>query len=172
MLTAYEPQHLEHWRVDGPTGFDSAANYSGPHFSMYFQAPVAITRDADTLATSNWHVVTESILKVAQHDATEIHRMGHWGCGWYEILLIHPDDGAALEAADNWAAVLSEYPVADDEHYSQLQWDTACDNWDGMTLRSRIEACESCGISIMAARRDEIPEDPQGSMLHYLTDAC
>lgn len=172
MSTTYTPEHLETWTVDGPTGFDSAANYAGVDLSQFYQAPVAITRDADTLATSNWEVVTESILKVACHEETEIHRMGHWACGWYDILVIHPSDTAALACADDWACVLAEYPVADYEHHSQLQWEQACDTWDGMSLRQRIEACERCRISIMAARRDEIPEDSQGELLQYLTDAA
>lgn len=166
----YEPEHLEKWSVDGPTGFDSAANYSGSDLSHYYQAPVAITRDADTLAISNWAVVTDAILKVAAHDETEIHRMGHWACGWYEILVIHPSDAAALQCADEWACSLADYPVASEEHWSELQWNTAAEVWQSWGLRDRMEACERFGISIMAARRDEIPEDPQSGLLDYLAD--
>ena len=168
--TTYQPEHLDRWTADGPTGFDSAANYAGPDMSHYWKAPVAFTRDADSLATSNWDVVTESILKVAQHDETEIHRMGHWACGWYEILVIHSADTAALQVADQWAATLADYPIADESHWSELQWNTAAEVWESWGLRDRMEACERYGISIMAARRDEMPEDPQGGLLDYLAD--
>ena len=166
----HQPQHLEPWTADGPTGFDSASNYAGPDFSHYWQAPVAFTRDSDTLATSNWHVVTDSILKAAHHEETEIHRMGHWGCGWYEILLIHPSDSAALECADEWACTLSNYPVASESHWSELQWETAAEVWESSPLRERIEVCDRHSISIMAARRDELPTDPQGGLIQYLAD--
>ena len=168
--TTYQPEHLDRWHVDGPTAFDSAANYAGSDLSYLWQAPVGLTRDADTLATSNWEVVTESILKASQHDETDIHRFGHWACGWYELLLIHPDDTAALQAADQWACTLSDYPVADDEHHSELQWATAADYWHGMSLRDRMDACERYHVSIFAARRDEMPESPYGGLVSYLSD--
>lgn len=170
--STYQPEHLDRWSVDGPTGFDSAANYSGTDLSAFYQAPVALTRDADTLATSNWEVITESILDCATSENTEILRMGHWACGWYEILVIDASDSEALECADRWACSMADYPVASEEHWSELQWNTATEYWERMSLRDRMEACERYDVSVFAARRDEIPECRSGEIVGYLADGC
>ena len=120
---AYQPEHLDRWTADGPTAFDSAANYAGADLSAYFVAPVSITRDSQTLERSNWEVVTDELCELSEHDETGSVSMGHWACGWYEIFLIHESDAPALQAADRWACALADYPVADEEHHSQLEWD-------------------------------------------------
>lgn len=165
---SYQPEHLERWSADGPTAFDSRANYAGADMSAFYVAPVSITRDSQTLERSNWHVVTTDIAAVAQHDETDSHCMGHWACGWYEIFLIHESDAAALECADKWAAVLAEYPVASEDHWSELQWDEAAKTWANARLSDRIEWLARFNLSIFAARRDELPTEDNGALFEYL----
>ena len=176
MQTTFIPDHLEQW--DHPTGFDSARNFSGDSDHLhdhYFVAPVSTSRDADILTRSNWDVVTDEILKVARHNDTEIHRFGHWGCGWYEQLLIHKSDTEALKVAEEWCCTLADYPVASDVHYSELQREEAAEYWERMDIKERLKVLENTvnrwayNVSIFVTRRDELPCDYDGSLFDYLT---
>ena len=164
MQTTYQPEHLERWSADGPTAFDSAANYAGADLSDFYVAPVSITRDSQLLARCNWEVVTAQLASLASHEETGVASMGHWACGWYEIFLIHKDDAPALQAADEWACALADYPVADELRWSEMEWEAVGEYWERASLRERIEELERAGLSIFAARRDEFPEDPSGSL--------
>ena len=94
-----------------------------------FFGPVTRNDLSGLLATSNWEVVTESILKVSSCLETRIHRFGHWTCG-FEIILIHPDDEEAVNVAEEWETSLADYPVADDEHFSKMQNKAYHKCWD------------------------------------------
>ena len=101
-------------------------------------------------------------------NTVEIHRFGHWGPGWYEIVLIHPSNELALRAADEWAAALDDYPVADEEHFSETEMNEVYEWWESSSLRDRIELLSGAGDSIFAARREEIPEDTFYFMCEHL----
>jgi hypothetical protein len=61
--------------------------------------------------------------------ATE--RMSHFLCGWVDHLLVRPGSSAEAEAL-RWREKLESYPVADEEHYSDLEsaeeWCKRCDS--------------------------------------------
>lgn len=157
---------METYASHRPTAFDS---HICSELDAFLIAPVSQTRDSGCLERSNWTVVTSAVLAVSTHEQTAIHRFGHWACGWYELLLIHPDDEAALREAEEFEAALENYPVADDEHLSALEWQEACDYWERASVRERVELCAAADISIFAARRDELPDDPTGALLQQLT---
>jgi hypothetical protein len=158
-------ENLQRYSEHKPTTFDTHICDQLDHLWV---APVSISRDAGLLTQSNWAVVSEEILRNCYHEESEVHRFGHWACGWYEILLIHPEDKEALKIADNWASHLADYPVACDESYSRLQLKTAADNWERFSLSQRMETCIKFDISVFAARRDEIPTDRTGEVINYL----
>lgn len=166
-VMTYQPEHLETYDGFKPTGFDS---HICSELDSFYIAPVSISRDASTLAQCNWDVVTEDILNRARHDETEIHRFGHWGCGWFEMLLIHPSDIDALKCADEWACSLEQYPIADEDKLSEREYEAACDYWERMSLSDRIDVCNRYDVSIFAARRDELPQDRTGELVSYLAE--
>jgi hypothetical protein len=46
-----------------------------------------------------------------------------------------------------------------------------CDYWAGMSVRDRLEAIERShcrGVSMFAARREELPSDDTGALQQYL----
>lgn len=140
---SYVPEHLERWSTDGPTAFDSAANYGGDDMGATYVAPVSINRDtADALTLSNWRVVTDDLEPLCEHDESGIHRFGHWGCGWYELFLIHESDVKALEAADAWAASLADYCVADEGALSEVEHEAECEAWDNWAASDWRDAVE------------------------------
>lgn len=99
-------------------------------------APVSNSRDADTLTRSNWRTVVADMERIDPNGDTdddaaswEIHRFGHWACGWVEILIVRPDTSAAAAALE-WRDALENYPVASEEDFSQLESDDAAESWE------------------------------------------
>jgi hypothetical protein len=70
--------------------------------------------------------------------------------------------------ADVQCERLEDYPILDEMDWSEREWDAACEVWEHAGLRERIECCSRAGISIFAARRDELPQDDNGSLRDYL----
>lgn len=157
VIEMYKPENLEA-RYEGfrPTPFDPHIRCDLNHFWI---APVSLNRDSGCLETSNWEVVTKDILSKAIHGETEVHRFGHWACGWFELLLIHPNDDAALECADEWSASLSQNPVANEEYFSGREWGEKLDYWNDCSISERVKLCQRAGASIFAARHDTMPEN-------------
>lgn len=130
MADLFTPENLERWTAADPA-FGGSGNYVGADLSEFYLAPVSITRDtADSVSLSNWQVISAELASLARHDETGIARMGHWACGWYEIFLIHNTDTACLERADEWAAELESYPVADESHLSELELAEEDEAWE------------------------------------------
>jgi len=86
--------------------------------------PVIQTRDSVSLEHSNFRVVLEDL--GGESDTVEVHRFGHWGPGWFEIILVHPDLEGKVE---EWESALADYPVASDSDYSEEQTQEEDDSW-------------------------------------------
>ena len=178
---SYTPQHLRRWSKDGPTAFDNASNYMGANLSEYWVAPLSVTRDSGVLERANWAVIVPELetlatdAEITDRDgdvlaAVQTHQFGHWACGWYELCLIHENaPEAVLRRADEWADALSDYPIADESVYGELELDYASEGWSQYGLRERVELCQEYGVSVFAARRDELPQDDDGRLFEYLT---
>jgi hypothetical protein len=110
-------------------------------------------RDADDVTRSNWTVIVEDFdrrFPEAQNEDWTIESFSNWAFGWTEVLLVRPGTPSAA-VAEEWAARLARYPVADDEHHSMLeydeQWCVRCDRGirrdhplNGCQFRSESEA--------------------------------
>lgn len=97
-------------------------------------APVILTRDSGPLERSNWRVVVEDLRRDGCE--VEVHRFGHWSCGWFEIALVYP---AAEHQVSVWEESLREYPKADDEDFSHEEEEEADEAWKNCyTDRERI----------------------------------
>jgi hypothetical protein len=48
---------------------------------------------------------------------------GHWAVGWVEWIAIYHLDSKALQAADIAAASLEDYPILDEEDYSNREYE-------------------------------------------------
>ncbi len=92
-------------------------------------------RDSDTLERSNWQVITKD-LTTRFPDDTAIESYNHWAVGWLETLrvkvLLNPNDSdpitednltPAFHAVAEWLTDLDIYPVADESHWSELEYD-------------------------------------------------
>jgi hypothetical protein len=89
---------------------------------LWYALPFSRTRDADAREESNFTVISND-LETRFPETVQSHSFGHWACGWYERLYVRKDDVAAILAAQAWADALAGYPVADEEHCSELEYE-------------------------------------------------
>lgn len=162
MSTAETIEILEprRWTTADPaTGQKS--NYAGDTVDGYTIATQ--TRDSDALVRSNFQVIAKDM-----GDACEIHRTGHWACGWVEWLILPTNASEEDKAkAAQWLEDLDQYPVANDDHFSELEYTEAAEYWEHASLKGRMELCERHNVSIFAARRDDMPDTPTGELCTY-----
>jgi hypothetical protein len=115
------------------------------------------TRDACILTNCNFQVAKEALEALDMHDDWDIPCFNHWLCGWYELIVVKPDT-PAHKLMQELEEAMDRYPILDELRYSQLQFEAVCDYWEKLTIRERMEYCKEVGVSIFAARHDEIPE--------------
>ncbi len=151
-----------------PTGFD-IPGLACDDRQDWWVGPVMLTRDSGCLERSNWEVIVGDLRNGdSEGYYTETHRFGHWACGWFEIILIRPDTLTAA-TAERWEDALSDYPVASDDHFSELEYTEACEYWASINLRERVQLLQRARLNVFAARRDEFPSDPQGRLQELVT---
>lgn len=134
--------------------------------------PCSQTRDSNTYERSNF----DSAVRILSFDDRpghqtefEVHRFGHWGPGWFEIILVHPDHAAIVASIED---KLENYPLLDEDHHSELQFTEALEAWRHTPLRERVQLARKFRFHIMAARRDELPETDGSEIIPYLVDCC
>lgn len=150
-------EHLENLRaLERWTMPDS---YIGAEWPEYFVF-IGQSRDADALTRSNFECGLRAL--GGESDSVLVIRERHWAVGWVEWIAIHESNVEAILAADEMACALADYPVLDESHFSELEWDEAQNYWESLRLRERVELCAEGGVSIFAARRDSIPSEDSG----------
>jgi hypothetical protein len=97
-------------------------------------------------------------------------RANHWAVGWVETLYVRKDaDSTLLARLDEMIGGLEDYPALDEFDWSELEWDEACDYWSRMSVSERVYELQRSDLCIFAARRSELPEDPNGRLFERLT---
>lgn len=120
-------EQLKDWN---PSSWDSKANYAGDRSRFHwFVAPVILTRDADLLEKSNWDTACK-MLDVDKQSGVEMHNFGHWACGYYDIILIHPWNKKAIAIGEDIESSLSDYPILDDDDFSRRELEDRDTQWD------------------------------------------
>jgi hypothetical protein len=151
--------------IANPSGLDSLSNYIGESDIPGFDCLLTQNRDSDALTRSNFISALEML--GGESDNVQIFRFGHWACGWWEALTVKRDTPEYKIALDIESG-LEDYPVVNEAHWSELEFNEACDYWASMGVRERFELCKRFGISPFASRREYLPQDENGSLLDYL----
>lgn len=92
------------------------------HMSVWYATPFMMTRDADALEESNFTVIRAD-LEHRFAESVELHHFGHWACGWFDRLYVRADDPLAILAVAAWQEELDVYPIADEGHYADTEWE-------------------------------------------------
>ena len=144
-------RHLKRWaRPD---------HYAGADWPEWFVF-LGQDRESDALTRSNFECGLARL--GGESDTVRVVREKHWAVGWVEWIAVHESDAARLKAADDMLAALYAYPVLDEDHFSDLEWEEAAQYWRSLTLAERVNLCREAGVSIFAARRDYTPADDSG----------
>lgn len=159
--------------------WETPADYAG--FNPVGHVVVATrTRDSDSLTRSNWEAARARLAEAAGVDAVPADaddqpvydwRASHWACGWVEYLMVRPDAPQAVrDEAQAIADALEDYPALDEDAWSAIEYEEACDYWSDMSVRERAQLIREtrCGASLFAARRDSLPQDDSGILFDYL----
>ncbi len=65
-----------------------------------------------------------------ESETIEVHRFGHWGPGWFEIILINPTDETRVKEAQEIEGALSDYPIVDESLYSEYESEECAQTWE------------------------------------------
>ncbi len=146
-----------------PTGMDPKG-LGLPDRQDWLVLPCTQSRGSGPYAKSNF-IVAQRILKKDKAEF-EVHRFGHWGDGWFELILVHP---SFAQSVDEIEGCLEQNAFLDDSDASQRQYEAAETIWQSLSLKERIEVCLKFKAHIMASRRKELPNvDRFSEMEDYL----
>lgn len=140
-MTNYTPKNLELWT--------RPSHYFGATWEGYYVF-LGRNRDSDDLTESNFECGLESIggeggeIPEGYEDSGEnsrvVARERHWACGWIELIYIHESDTEALIKADKIAGELKDYPVLNEDDWSEREMESANRVWrDCYDWQERIE---------------------------------
>lgn len=123
--------------VKNPSGWDSLSNYLGEIPEPEWLCVLTRNRDSDELTESNWRCALKQL--GGESDNVTIDRFGHWACGWWEALSVKAGS-PQHRIAQEIKASLDNYPVLDDEDFSELEQESADRVWrDCYNSSERIE---------------------------------
>lgn len=92
-------------------------NYYGERWDGYYVF-LSQNRDSDALTRSNFICGLELVGK-----GVAVAHERHWACGWVETILIPQENTQALEVAQKILDKLEDYPVLDEGHYLELEYE-------------------------------------------------
>jgi len=142
---------LQTYAEYAPTPHDPRGAFL-PEQGDWLVLPAGRNRDSDLLSESNWAAALEQL--GGEGEDVEVHRFGHWACGWLEIILVRPGTDAA-DTAERIAARLADYPVLDEEDYSRREYE------------STLESIDSEGRRMLS---DTAPENWAAQVYGWLSD--
>jgi hypothetical protein len=120
-----------------PTGFDSTG-LGLPERQSWLVLPCGRNRDSDCLTESNFH--TALALLGGESESVEVHRFGHWANGWFEIIIVDPTDAARVSTAQEIESSLDDYPILDENDFSEREETAANETWEHCySVSQRIE---------------------------------
>jgi hypothetical protein len=122
---------------DGPSNYISWDREAENEIAAWWVLPCGRNRDSDCLTESNFAVALKML--GGEGENVQIHRFGHWACGWYELIVVRPETDQA-RIAEEIEGSLEEYPVLDDSDFSDREHEAATVTWrDCFSVKERIE---------------------------------
>lgn len=144
---------MQRYRDYKPTTFDQAGLVLDDR-QDWIVVPCGRNRDSEVLDESNF---AAALAILGGESATcEVHRFGHWACGWFEIIIVAPERETEVKAI---ADRLADYPLLNEDDHSRREFEAINEAWNSMSLRGRIRLAAEHGASIFSVRRVESPWD-------------
>jgi len=116
---------------------DNLSNYSG---SLHPEFYLLLTkhRDSHPRDESNFDAALKALGGESEDNGVMVIRVGHWGYGWLEHLLIR-EDSPMFKTAEEIENALADYPVVDDEHCSAVYQEHAQQFWSSIRSEDRLQ---------------------------------
>jgi hypothetical protein len=93
-------------------------SYFGAEWPEYYVA-YGHHRDSDVLSESNFYSLLRRL--GGESETVLVIRESHWAVGWVEWIGIHQSDETAVRIATECLEQLEEYPILDDEDFSERE---------------------------------------------------
>jgi hypothetical protein len=116
---SYEPKHLKLWTMPD--------NYAGEVWPNTYSSGFGQSRDSDVLERANFEEAWSRISEVAEN--AQVVRENHWAVGWVEWIAINADDDKALRVADALRARYEQYPILNEDQFSEVERQEADRTW-------------------------------------------
>lgn len=122
-----EYKHIKRWTMP--------KYYAGKIWPDYYSSGVGQSRDSSALDRANFDAMWKRISALPEMDgdgesSRRIVREGHWAVGWVEWIAIHESDTAALDLADSIMGKMEDYPVIDEELWSEYENEECRETWE------------------------------------------
>lgn len=118
-----------------PTALDSHINLDNRE--NWLVLSFTQNRDSECLDRSNFLQALEAL--GGESGSVEVHRFGHWANGWFELILIDPNCESTVKIAYELERWIENYPVLNDEHFSELEHEELIENWNSWQCREFAE---------------------------------
>jgi hypothetical protein len=106
-------------------------SYFGATWPNSYSAGVGQSRDSDALERSNFACMLDAL--GGGSDIVTVVRESHWAVGWVEWIAIEadgtPESDKALRTADDLQDGLKDYPLINEDHWSNLEYEEANEVW-------------------------------------------
>src|SRR5437660_579858 len=124
---------------------DTSSNYAGTEWHGWYSAGFGRSRDSDVLEESNFQTAFKTLeglatfLDVENNDipgrfdgerSVQIVCESHWAVGWVEWIAIHSTNTQAIAKANELCDRANNYPILDEEDYSEREYTGAMEFWD------------------------------------------
>lgn len=114
------------------------ANYAGATWEGWYVFLVQ-HRDSDCLTRSNFRCALKALEAIMSPDSVPndpdesatvlVVQENHWAVGWVEWIAVHPSDVKAVALAEEMEARLENYPILDEDDFSELEMEEANEVW-------------------------------------------
>ena len=136
-MKKFIPEHLQK--------YSRPSNYAGATWFNYYSF-LGQSRDSSALERSNFAAGLKAIGGEKSADDDEetplvcVVRENHWAVGWVEWIAIHETEATQLEIADKIKGDLEDYPVVDENLFSEYEQQEADETWKNcFNPKGRIE---------------------------------
>lgn len=148
---------MQTYREYSPTGFDSKGLRADDlDIGEWLVVPCGRNRDSEILAESNFHSALAML--GGESETVQVHRFGHWACGWLEIILINPMHDATLTIGIAIECRLENGSILNEDDHSERESAFQSESWEHMSVSDRVHECQRARVSIFAARHEEIAD--------------
>ena len=153
-------QELKEGMLKRPRDF---AYFGDLDLNVWGFAPFGKHRDSDLLQESNFDVALKELKRVSGK-SVEVMHTNHWAVGWYDHIMVRTTAKKTMEKVLELCNRLDNYPILNEEDYSEREFNQACDAYDQWARSSVAQIAQENEIARLLDEEgdyDPRPEDEE-----------